>query len=88
MNAKTVTPWINWQEWKATVDDAYSDDFCSYQRAFSTIIAWEARDADIPSGILGLKELLIAKLAKESTNFENYNEIFVYQSAIALNVVR
>lgn len=88
MNTKTITPWINWQEWKTVVDDAYADDLCSYQRAFSAILAWEARDADMPSGILGLKELIIAKLARQSTDLENYNEMFTYQSTVSMNVVR
>lgn len=90
MDTKKITPWIDWQEWKSVVDDAYNvkDDPVMYRRALSAIIAWEARDQNLPSGILGLKELIIAKLARLNRTSESIDSSIAYQSTVAMNVVR
>lgn len=90
MDTKKITPWIDWQEWKSVVDDAYNekDDPALYRRALSVIIAWEARDQNLPSGILGLKELIIAKLAKLNRNSDSLDSMIAYQSTVAMNLVR
>jgi hypothetical protein len=40
METKKITPWLNWNEWKSVVDDAYNqeNDINSYKRAFSAIL--------------------------------------------------
>ncbi len=90
METKKVTPWVDWNEWKTVVDDAYNEkeDPVLFRRALSAIIAWEARDSYLPSGLLGLKELLVAKLAKINCIYDTIDGNLSYQSTIAINIVR
>ncbi len=90
MDTKKITPWINWEEWKAVVDDAYNknDDIAAYKRALTSIIAWQAREQNLPSGILCLKELIVARLAKLKMPQDSIDSIVSYQSCVAIHVVR
>lgn len=90
METKKVTPWVDWNEWKAVVDDAYNEkeDPLLHRRALASIIAWEARDPNLPSGVLCLKEMLIAKLAKQSRTSDTLDGALAYQSTVAMNIVR
>ncbi len=90
METKKITPWINWEEWKSVVDDAYNqnNDTATYRRALSSITAWQAREQNLPSGILCLKELIIARLAKLNMPQDSIDSIVSYQSCVAMHVVR
>lgn len=90
METKKITPWANWNEWKSVVDDAYNDtyDIAAYRRALSCITAWQAREQNLPSGLLCLKELIIARLAKLSMTQDTIESVITYQSSVALHVVR
>jgi len=90
MDTKRVTHWFNWKEWKSVVDDAYNDanDLVAYRRAFATILAWEARDKNLPSALLCLKELLMGRLSQLNKVSNNIDQIYSYQTSLSMNIVR
>jgi hypothetical protein len=72
------------------IDDAYNSDrnVDQYRRAFSKIIAWETRDWTMPPPLVGLKELLIARLCQIDLTTASIEEIYFYQNSIAMTIVR
>lgn len=90
MDIKKVTCWFNWQEWKSMTDDAYNQeqDLNLIYRAFSTIVAWETRDSTLPPALICLKEILSAKLLQIDKNNSSVQQIYQYQSSLAMNIVR
>ncbi|RNA09822.1 ribosomal biogenesis LAS1L [Brachionus plicatilis] len=90
MEIKQITNWLNWNEWKSVVEDAYNQDnnLDLYKRALYKIIAWESRDNSTPATVICLKELLIAKLYQIDLETTSIEQIYWYQSCLAMNIVR
>lgn len=72
------------------VDDAYNEenDINAYRRAFATILAWEARDPNLPSALLCLKELLIGRLSQLNKTSNAVDHMYTYQTSLSMNIVR
>ena len=80
-------------EWKSVIDDAYNAEQSAtlYRRAFAKIVAWQGRDSGIPAALIGLKELLIAKLYQcdhRSRMHATNEEIYFYQNNLAMALIR
>lgn len=78
-------------EWNSVVKDVYNNvdqDREVYRRAFYRILAWECRDGNLPAALIGLKELLIAKLYPFDARTASIDETYFYQSTLAMNIVR
>lgn len=94
MELRKITRWTNWSEWKAVMDDAYNEEssVTLYRRALARIQAWESRDSmNMPAALVGLKELLIARLCRleHKSQLNNaYYQTYFYQNNLALSLVR
>ena len=60
----------------------------SYRRAFYRLLAWECRESNLPAALVGLKELLIAKLYPFDHSTASIDEAYFYKSCLAMNIVR
>ncbi|CAF0709448.1 unnamed protein product [Brachionus calyciflorus] len=90
MEAKKITNWVNWQEWKSVINDAYNTDnsIDLYRRAFLRILAWESREQSVPPAIICLKEILISKIYQINLASSSIEQIYWYQSTLAMNLIR
>jgi len=88
MDMKRITCWHNWKEWKSLMNNIYINDRKANERALARIEAWEARDADIPSAVSCLKELLTAKLFEIDKEKASMFELQIYQKNLSMSIVR
>ena len=90
MELRKITSWANWEEWKSVIDDAYNPEqnIDLYKKAFSKIITWESRDVSLPPSLIGLKELLIAKLYQIDKAHASNEDFYFYKNNLAMTLIR